>query len=133
LQKLKSTRDGFKRSIDLTQSLLAPIRRLPEDILVEIFSLYVQGSGTQHGSKERTYSLTVSRDLYIFSPSFTLSGVCSFWRKVVFSRPTFWTSFSLNLRALRAFEGGPKVTTILSECLLRSANTPLSLYIEADI
>ncbi|KIK62065.1 hypothetical protein GYMLUDRAFT_563052 [Collybiopsis luxurians FD-317 M1] len=124
LHRLKSARDGFRRSIDLTLSLFAPVRRLPEDVLVEIFSLYIQDSGIRRG--ERTYSLTLSRQHRISSPCFTLSRVCSFWQKVVFSRPAFWSSFSLNTTDLRRES---KVMTILSECLSRSANAPLSLYI----
>ncbi|KIK62061.1 hypothetical protein GYMLUDRAFT_130053, partial [Collybiopsis luxurians FD-317 M1] len=88
-QQLKDARDDFKRSTDLRRSLLTPVRRLPEDVLVEIFSLYIQDCGALRGIEERTYSLSLSKDL-IYSPSFTLSGVCSFWRRVAFSRPTFW-------------------------------------------
>ncbi|KIK62066.1 hypothetical protein GYMLUDRAFT_260571 [Collybiopsis luxurians FD-317 M1] len=131
-RKLKSAKDDFKRSVDLRLSLLAPIRHLPEDILVEIFSHFIQDGGTRQGSEERTYSLTLSKKHRIFSPSFTLSCVCSFWRRVVFSRPIFWSSFSLDLGGLRAFEGESKMTAILSQCLSRSANAPLSLHLKLD-
>ncbi|KIK62050.1 hypothetical protein GYMLUDRAFT_110324, partial [Collybiopsis luxurians FD-317 M1] len=124
LRKLKSAGDDFKHSIDLTMSLFAPVRRLPEDVLVETFSLYIQDC---EEPGERTYSLSILGEGRVFSPSFALSHVCSFWRRVVFSRPTFWSSFSLDLGALRAWKEKSKIMTILSECLSRSANAPLSL------
>ncbi|KIK54327.1 hypothetical protein GYMLUDRAFT_232201, partial [Collybiopsis luxurians FD-317 M1] len=115
LQGLKSIRDKFKRSMDVTMTLSAPVRRLPEDVLVEIFSIYIENSGLRSG------------------PNFLLSRICTFWRKVVFSRPSFWTSFSLDLRALRSWEKkGSEILTILSACLSRSADAPLSLSVELD-
>ncbi|KIK62062.1 hypothetical protein GYMLUDRAFT_562989 [Collybiopsis luxurians FD-317 M1] len=131
-QKLKDARDGFKRSVDLRRSLISPVRRLPEDILVEIFLLYIQDCGTVQGEERRTYFLTLSEERRVFSPNFTLSSVCSLWRRVVFSRPTFWSSFALDLGLLGAYEGKSKITAVLSECLSRSANARLSLYMEFD-
>ncbi|KIK62063.1 hypothetical protein GYMLUDRAFT_563040 [Collybiopsis luxurians FD-317 M1] len=132
-QKLKSARDSFKHSVEMTLSLLAPVRCLPEDVLVEIFSLYIQNCRNRRGSKERTYFLTLSEERRILSPNFTLSHVCSFWRKVVFSRPTFWSSFSLSAGALKTFEDESPIIPFLSECLSRTENAPLSLYIKLDL
>ncbi|KIK62060.1 hypothetical protein GYMLUDRAFT_224310, partial [Collybiopsis luxurians FD-317 M1] len=131
-QKLKGARDGFKHSVDMRRSMLAPVRRLPADVLVEIFSLYIQDCGLLRRIDGRIYSLALLGKHLIFSPSFTLSHVCSFWRRVAFSKSTFWSSFALDLKVLGAFEGATKLTDTLSECLSRSANAQLSLYIKFD-
>ncbi|KIK70266.1 hypothetical protein GYMLUDRAFT_34762 [Collybiopsis luxurians FD-317 M1] len=135
LLKLKSARAGFKWSVDVSLSLCAPIRSLPKDILVEIFMIYIEGfsNSDSFGASSRTYGVTLSSKYRgsgflprISSPNFSLSHICSFWRKVVFSNPTFWSSLSLDLGA---FEGHKKecILSFLSERLSLSKQAPLNL------
>ncbi|KIK52313.1 hypothetical protein GYMLUDRAFT_180305 [Collybiopsis luxurians FD-317 M1] len=116
LGSLKNARDSFRHSVDVTTSLCAPVRCLPEDVLTEIFSFYVKSMGFKGGP-------------ILSTPNFRLAYVCSFWRKAVFSRPTLWSSFLLTVDAFRGQEVESEVLTLLSNCLLRSANTPLSLFV----
>ncbi|KAF5355590.1 hypothetical protein D9757_012821 [Collybiopsis confluens] len=52
MQRLKRTRTCFEGSSTIAASLFAPIRRVPEDVLVEIFSLYIEDQ------EEYSFSLT---------------------------------------------------------------------------
>lgn len=67
------------------QSLFAPIRRLPSEILVHIFQLYLStkagGSGTRLVSER--------------SP-LVLCGVCCSWRATVHSAAALWTRLKIN-------------------------------------
>ncbi|KIK52309.1 hypothetical protein GYMLUDRAFT_970388 [Collybiopsis luxurians FD-317 M1] len=132
LLKLKGARNSFGRFKDLQMSLRAPVRRLPEDALVGIFSLYIEDYGARWGSKECTYFLTLSREHRISSPNFTLSHICSFWRRIVFSRPIFWSSFALDLRGFKEIRGESQLLPVLAGCLSRSADAPLNLRIKLD-
>ncbi|KIK55599.1 hypothetical protein GYMLUDRAFT_205520, partial [Collybiopsis luxurians FD-317 M1] len=74
-QRLKKKRDALKRTVDVTIALLSPVRRLPEDVLVEIFSIYI--------------------DNCISCPTMRLSQICSFWRKIILRRPRLWASLAV--------------------------------------
>ncbi|KIK50937.1 hypothetical protein GYMLUDRAFT_50895 [Collybiopsis luxurians FD-317 M1] len=131
LGKLKNTRDSFKHSIDAVKSLCAPVRRLPEDVLIEIFAIYADLVGNRWSDN---YSLTLYASQLpgqvpcIFSPYLELSWICSYWRKVVFERPTFWSSFSLAFSAPPNAERETELNALLSDCLSRSKDTPLDLH-----
>ncbi|KIK70279.1 hypothetical protein GYMLUDRAFT_236685 [Collybiopsis luxurians FD-317 M1] len=136
LHNLKSARTGFERSVDVALSLYAPIRRLPKDILVEIFMIYVKEFGYRNWFKagSRTYSVTLTSKYRrsgtiprIFSPNFDLSHICSFWRKVVVSNPTFWTALSLDLGVFDKHKKESSILSFLSEYLLLSMQAPLDL------
>ncbi|KAE9405101.1 hypothetical protein BT96DRAFT_1065660 [Gymnopus androsaceus JB14] len=64
----------------------------------------------------------------VSTPALNLSQVCNVWRNVMFSRPSFWTHFSINLihspkmgRVLQPYEAHYKLT-----------DTPMDLTIIAD-
>ncbi|KIK51343.1 hypothetical protein GYMLUDRAFT_252124 [Collybiopsis luxurians FD-317 M1] len=65
LLKLKSARAGLKRSVNVALSLCAPIRRLPKDILVEIFVIYTEESWPNRWlflGKRRDYFVTLTSE-----------------------------------------------------------------------
>ncbi|THU78164.1 hypothetical protein K435DRAFT_876935 [Dendrothele bispora CBS 962.96] len=70
--------DQLKRLLSMKQSLMAPIRKLPDDILTLIFELC-------------PFDITGLRKK---SPAFM--DVCSHWRDVVLSSPTVWSFFSIS-------------------------------------
>ncbi|KIK52307.1 hypothetical protein GYMLUDRAFT_970374 [Collybiopsis luxurians FD-317 M1] len=96
LCKLQKARDSFERSLNVALSLCTPIRALPEDVLMEIFSIYIKDQGRGRvGQDRRAYSFKLwtkkvgeERVPCIVSPTLHLSHICSFWRKILSRRPT---------------------------------------------
>ncbi|KAF5355585.1 hypothetical protein D9757_012812 [Collybiopsis confluens] len=130
VQRLKKSRDRFQRSLNMATSLLAPVWRLPEDILAEIFSLYIQEQG------EYSFNLKLSSPSSSWKPTpcirsstLHLSQICSFWRRIIFGRPLLWSSLWFNLDALNDSFGPelPGILSVLSDYLSRSGSVPLKL------
>ncbi|KAI5828013.1 hypothetical protein K523DRAFT_321699 [Schizophyllum commune Tattone D] len=70
-----STRDRILAQLDIHRSFIAPIRRLPVELLSYIFSLVVEESPL------RTLKIAV-----------TLSRICISWRKVARGHAALWTT-----------------------------------------
>ncbi|KAF9060928.1 hypothetical protein BDP27DRAFT_1429513 [Rhodocollybia butyracea] len=91
------------RVLELQESLLAPIRTVPSNMLTTIFQLVIEASD----EPDITYS----------------TRVCSWWRHEAVSYATFWTKIKDSLRTT-------KMTAFLTECILRSGvSAPLSIGI----
>ncbi|PBK91751.1 hypothetical protein ARMGADRAFT_1013546 [Armillaria gallica] len=86
------------------ESIPAPIRRLPRDILLEIFSL----SFRQEDARDYPW---------------TLGHICHWWRDIVHSSPTVWSVVVLC---------PPYNPKIVETQLQRSGNVPLSVYISTQ-
>ncbi|SJL17761.1 uncharacterized protein ARMOST_21322 [Armillaria ostoyae] len=111
LSRLESLTALIKTQIDTTstekeqlESISAPIRRLPRDILLEIFSLSFRQEDTT-------------------SYPWTLGHVCHWWRDIVHSSLTLWSVVVLY---------PPYNPKIVETLLQRSANVPLSVYISTQ-
>ncbi|KAF8960894.1 hypothetical protein BDZ97DRAFT_1275246 [Flammula alnicola] len=78
LDSLKARRDTIRCSIDRYDTILAPVRRLQEDVLREIFS----------------YCLPTDRNPITNSSEapLLLTHICRFWRSVACTTPQIWTS-----------------------------------------
>ncbi|KAK7472120.1 hypothetical protein VKT23_000241 [Stygiomarasmius scandens] len=85
-----------RKSFDLQQSVqrcrayASPLRKVPAEIWIEIFSEYIQVDG----------SLWMSWDfdeIRVWSSALPLSQTCSFWRAIALSAPKLWSSLSLDL------------------------------------
>ncbi|KAK0444703.1 hypothetical protein EV421DRAFT_2034743 [Armillaria borealis] len=111
LSRLESLTALIQTQIDTTstekeqlESISAPIRRLPRDILLEIFSLSFRQEDA------RCYP-------------WTLGHVCHWWRDIVHSSPTLWSVVVLY---------PPYNPKIVEAQLQRSGNVPLSVYISTQ-
>ncbi|KAE9397248.1 hypothetical protein BT96DRAFT_798682, partial [Gymnopus androsaceus JB14] len=81
LLSLENARDALQRRRDSAQSFISsPIRRLPPEVLDEIFTICCQTEGTEESR---------------FWPALELSWVCSFWRTFVHSRPNLWSTLRI--------------------------------------
>ncbi len=114
LCRLESLTALIQTQIDATstakqqlKSISAPIRRLPRDILLEIFSLCRPGPDDMPRLAARDYP-------------WTLGHICHWWRDIVHSSPTLWSVVVLY---------PPYNPEIIEALLQRSANVPLSVYI----
>ena len=90
--------------------LLSPIRRLPHEILSEIYLLSIDWKDKNYGFR-RSVMLPAS--------------VCRHWRGVALSTPRLWSSISLNLQE-DSVEADVNLTRTW---LIRSGNLPLSIRI----
>ncbi|KXN84758.1 hypothetical protein AN958_12185 [Leucoagaricus sp. SymC.cos] len=102
-------------TINAIRSLHSPWRRLPAELLREIFSYC--------GPDKRT-QLPSSRNV-----PFTLTQVCSTWYRIATDIPQLWTSVVLTSDHPYFPERLTHGTEYLRACALRSKNAPLELHL----
>ncbi|KAK7439831.1 hypothetical protein VKT23_017403 [Stygiomarasmius scandens] len=88
LATLKRQRDELQTYRDRQSSFISPVRKLPVEILANIFSLCCDSG------------LVIDKE--ISAPALTLSHTCSFWRRVTLSRPELWSTLSVDLHKFRS-------------------------------
>ena len=106
---LLNERQEFQRSLDEHRCLVAPIRRIPPELLSEIFLHCLDGDS----------------DLDITAAPLVLTFVCSRWRTVAICTLQLWSSVSLGY-------SGPIVTEMLQTWLSRSRLAALTFTIDSD-
>jgi hypothetical protein len=120
------TRIQVLKTLELQESLLAPIRILPSEILTGIFDLVIRT-----GYPEISY---ISLPRKLRGTIFTFTWVCAWWRSEALSHPAFWSRIGINLPM-----GGPKVDVgprvhvlkFMQECILRSGSrAPMDIMID---
>ena len=84
LDGLTRKRDALQTYTHLHTALVAPIRRLPPEVLSEIFL---------HYNDENNIS-----NFRLNTAPLQLGGVCSRWRTIALSTPRLWNSFALTIR-----------------------------------
>ncbi|KAJ7901403.1 hypothetical protein B0H13DRAFT_2663988 [Mycena leptocephala] len=107
-------------------SLLAPIRRLPSEVLVQIFEeCEVQTAQDQNAVVNR-HSLEGQLARLARKPLLMVSQVCVRWHEIVLGTPTFWNTIELHSVDLwRTEQCVPNALALLKLALERSGNTPL--------
>ncbi|THU89872.1 hypothetical protein K435DRAFT_677003, partial [Dendrothele bispora CBS 962.96] len=83
LEELRRKRCEIQRYSDERRSLLSPIRKLPIEILGEIFAASCSGYGL-------LITTNPEPEGKISAHTLTLSHVCSQWRNFVISTPSLW-------------------------------------------
>jgi hypothetical protein len=111
LESRRRERQALEEFRNLHASLLSPIRRLPPELLMEIFMLLP----TDWGSQARDWDAT-----------FILGAVCSGWRKLALSMPLLWCSIYVGLKKHRSKSRADRVRTWVE----RSGRCPLSFRLE---
>ncbi|KAF9069321.1 hypothetical protein BDP27DRAFT_730522 [Rhodocollybia butyracea] len=109
------------RVLELQESLLAPIRTLPSDVLTEIFQLVIETSSNP-GITWKSTKLS--------GCIFLLTWICVWWRDEALSYSTFWSTiavtYDISVGALPTTE----VTAFLNESILRSGlSAPMNIRI----
>ncbi|KAK7462429.1 hypothetical protein VKT23_008027 [Stygiomarasmius scandens] len=97
-------------------TILHPIRRLPPEVLAEIFI---------------STSADLTNPLCMKEPPWILAQVCHRWRSIALSLPKLYSSLALRLD-LRATEASAKAVSILAEYLVRSGSYPLTICVFSD-
>ena len=109
MDHLANVRQKLQRSLDEHRSIAAPIRRIPQEILSEIFLHCLMDSSN-------SFNVTIAPLLLTF--------VCSRWRTVAIFTPRLWSSISLDVVS--------GTTEMLQTWLSRSGMSPLKLVIDLE-
>uniref|UniRef100_A0A0W0F886 F-box domain-containing protein n=1 Tax=Moniliophthora roreri TaxID=221103 RepID=A0A0W0F886_MONRR len=105
VRQYRAKQVSLRRDIARYQSLLSPIRRIPSEVLQQIFTF--AATPTLLGANSWT------------SPAFIMASVCVRWRNVALQSPVIWSKISAGLCSRSAFP--------LKLCILRSSQHPLTL------
>ncbi|KAJ3522050.1 hypothetical protein NMY22_g12054 [Coprinellus aureogranulatus] len=123
-------REAFSQAIEEHRALLAPIRRVPVDVLQEIFYTITADSDAS----------SPSSDLSPRNPSLIISQVCRRWRDVALASPHLWTTLGIRCPRLEPTPHYlPTWTSKMSSLIelvklwtARSGQCPISLNIENE-
>ncbi|KAJ3850959.1 hypothetical protein EV368DRAFT_66155 [Lentinula lateritia] len=113
LDDLQSQRAEVRQYVKIHRGLLAPIRRLPVEVLTEIFVLCL--------STER-YPVRSLREAPLL-----LTMICRHWREVTLKSPSLWNSLHIFLPHDLAKEAVTLRERGVDQWLTRSGSLPLSL------
>ncbi|KAJ7474203.1 hypothetical protein FB451DRAFT_1558398 [Mycena latifolia] len=119
LLKLESDRRARSKYAATLKGVLSPMRRIPSEILAEIF-LHCRNNSLE----APTYSVADSRQAPI-----VLGHVSSRWRQVAHNSPRLWDQFHIQWE--RGFFSRSQSVTLLHQILARSRILPL--YVELEM
>ena len=118
---LELERKAFQERLDTVKSLLSPIRRLPLELLVEIFS---------HCCANTAIRCDLAVDMAeIEVPAIVLGQVCRAWHKITASHASLWATLELNVGAEADIPSSNKLRTATERLLKASGNHPLDVKI----
>ncbi|KAF9062375.1 hypothetical protein BDP27DRAFT_1428006 [Rhodocollybia butyracea] len=110
-----------------TRALTAPIRRLPVDVLCEIFAYCAR---VWHRLLERCYedyALTIGGSSHRPQcPTLELTWVCSHWRSIIRDYPSLWSSLYIEADSNKI---SPQCSEIFLEYMTLSRQSPLKFFI----
>ncbi|KAJ7020058.1 hypothetical protein C8F04DRAFT_974808, partial [Mycena alexandri] len=97
LESLLSEREIFERHVAQCSSVLAPVRSLPSEILVEIFTYSLTTNESFERWVEPPRSSTPEHLIRLAkSALLILSRVCCSWHSIIMGTPSLWTSVEVN-------------------------------------
>ncbi|KAJ7038786.1 hypothetical protein C8F04DRAFT_348604 [Mycena alexandri] len=135
LDQLVVDRASFQtRHSDYT-SLLAPIRRLPSEILVEIFGLCWDSFTPDLSDVDKEGAPLILRGelaRLAHAPLLTLSQVCVRWHNIALGTPALWACIELEGPLWTAPHRFEDIMALLQSALERSANHPLAITVTND-
>ncbi|KAF9064195.1 hypothetical protein BDP27DRAFT_181176 [Rhodocollybia butyracea] len=107
-------------------SILAPIRKLPSEILSEIFAQ----CGSYGNSIARKKSFDMSRQ-----PAWAVSSTCSRWRRIALSCKPLWSNIRLDLHGTHVASSKAEYFAVLAlnRCLHLSHPHPLTLRTKSSL
>ncbi|KAL0576697.1 hypothetical protein V5O48_005296 [Marasmius crinis-equi] len=111
LLQMKSRRDDLQQDVARVSSLLSPVRRIPTEILQEIFAF----AGAERESN--AFGVYATKE----SVALRVSAVCNRWRTVALDTPDLWTHFAAELQQ--------RYRAPVDLFLVRSKQRPLALTI----
>ncbi|KAJ7314290.1 hypothetical protein DFH08DRAFT_1087403 [Mycena albidolilacea] len=136
-----SEHDALLRYSGECRSLFAPVRRLPRELLAEIFALGSSGAYLCCDDSQSVPAEGLGGQLYLLP----LLQVCSTWYNTIMAAPSLWANIAVDLDI--AQPGNPDsqlsrpiwasiavdLDTRLSRSLARSGQLPLTIKLTASI
>lgn len=110
----------LEKTLGCQESLFAPIRTLPSEVIILILNLVV--------GDDFTIKLTTG-PFQCVGAIIPLTWICFRWREIIISQPSFWTSLHLFGRLHAADADFSAMSEVLRICLLRCGTAPLRLKI----
>lgn len=121
LSELKAHRDDLHLTLKSYQAPLSPIRKLPPEILGEIFLFAASGSTIRWPSRQGGNDGGMP---------WLLGRICSYWRTVSLSLPQLWSEIHLDHKFFPGAPPSPKTEEFLRLCLDRSRNELLTFSVD---
>jgi hypothetical protein len=120
LSGFRRKREELKQYVERCRAYLSPIRKLPTEIMGEVFLYYqdLHRSGRDDGEFKEPLCDPYSSNSHV--TALFLGSKCKLWHSISLSTPRLWSRFSLVLDRDNA------LSHLLRIYLLRSKNTPLS-------
>lgn len=119
IRDLTCERERALGNIAKLRAKIAPIRKVPAELLVETFSLVAYGG--ELISPPSSYRKDVLR----------MSQVCTFWRQLVHNTPRLWTAFC-DIRGGRKKKFSEQYLALMQTWITRSAPFPIPIHISCD-
>ncbi|KAF8176884.1 hypothetical protein K438DRAFT_1846313 [Mycena galopus ATCC 62051] len=116
IHDLTVQRDRVKAHMDSHRDLISQSRRLPRDVIEQIFLACLP---TQHNAV-----------MSVAEAPLLLGHICSAWRSIVFAMPRLWESLHISVDFIS--DGGLSRRTAVVEWLTRSAPHPLSISVSCN-
>ena len=124
---LQNERAAFEECITDSKSLLSPIRKLPVEMLTEIFTYCCAENNVIIDS-------TNENKAKIKVPATTLLQVCRSWNTTVASTKALWASICLTVQSNPKSEAdSDRVQTAISRLLQASGEVPLNVTIDTKV
>ncbi|KIK68244.1 hypothetical protein GYMLUDRAFT_237324 [Collybiopsis luxurians FD-317 M1] len=124
LQELQKAIGKVKKQRRRCVALLCGIRRLPPELLSEIFVHAASEKLPNSDSRSDSNLYPASRDL-----PFVFSRVCRRWREIALSTPALWSCITLVHRTPAA---QTKYSGLVNRCLEKSSFSPLYITLSAE-
>ncbi|KAK7051629.1 hypothetical protein VNI00_004608 [Paramarasmius palmivorus] len=124
VRKLEAGRDELRRRIEERRSWMAPVRRLPVEILQDIFTKTCNtgfGSLTIHEFPQRDDE---QMENYVLAPALTLSHVSTHWRYVACGLKALWASVMLMLDDMTR-----DLRPLINIYFMNASDQPLKIHI----
>ncbi|KAJ7123990.1 hypothetical protein C8R43DRAFT_958890 [Mycena crocata] len=134
LYRLTSERAILNKYAARCRSLFAPIRRLPTEILAEIFALCSPRPERQYDSGRDSMDWAETLERVAQSHLLELSQVCSSWYNTVMGVPSLWSTIEADFTTLDYWypEHHETFMRLLKLSVERSAGCPLTVSVHAD-
>ncbi|ESK86321.1 hypothetical protein Moror_5028 [Moniliophthora roreri MCA 2997] len=116
--QLVKKRDLLARRVERCRSLLAPINKIPSELLSSIFELCCE---------ENTLRPDVT------SPAIILSAVSHRWREIALTAPRLWSSLKIEFVRFHGFKSLQKLAHTARLFMDRSRSSPLKLNLDWSV
>ncbi|KAJ7649118.1 hypothetical protein DFH06DRAFT_558083 [Mycena polygramma] len=129
LERMRADRAKVQDYVDACQCVFSPVRRLPPEILCEIFVPFSLPADTTMWPQDAPDSKRELADL-AKSQLLRASQVCTSWRTLIIGTPKLWSNIAV--RSDRWLEDPARFLAALQTCLARGAQHPLSLHFSSS-